>query len=187
MTYALNQWQALRRHTDDGRLTIDNKVSERRLRDQAIGRKNWMFLGSAEAGLCTVIAGAKRHWLEPWAYLHDVILQLSVDASPESLARLLPDHWALGCPQRTTPSSRPPSGFVTITHPHHPLRGQRVEIVRIRRGNDPDLIVVAPDGRHTAIALSSTDYSSSAESPPAMAAKLEGQTRWPGWKQVLCH
>ena len=118
-----------------------------------------------------VIAGAKRHWLEPWAYLHDVILQLSVDASPESLARLLPDRWALGYPQRTTPSSRPPSGFVTITHPHHPLRGQRVEIVRIRRGNDPDLIVVAPDGRHTAIALSSTDYSSSAESPPAMAAK----------------
>ena len=47
-----------------------------------------MFLGSDEAGpraavLCTVIAGAKRHRLEPWAYLHDVILQLSVDASPE--------------------------------------------------------------------------------------------------------
>jgi hypothetical protein len=56
---------------------------------------------------------------------------------------------------------------VTITHPHHPLRGQRVEIVRIRRGNDPDLIVVAPDGRHTAIALSSTDYNSYPEIPPA--------------------
>ena len=45
--------------------------------DQAIGRKNWMFLGSDEAGpraavLCTIIAGAKRHRLEPWAYMHDV-------------------------------------------------------------------------------------------------------------------
>jgi transposase len=104
VTYALNQWRALCRYTDDGRLTIDNNVSERRLRDQAIGRKNWMFLGSAEAGpraavLCTVIAGAKRHRLEPWAYLHDVILQLSVDASPESLARLLPDRWALAHPE----------------------------------------------------------------------------------------
>jgi Family of unknown function (DUF5372) len=76
-----------------------------------------------------------------------------------------------GFPQRTTPSSRPPSGFVTITHPHHPLRGQRVEIVRIRRGNDPDLIVVAPDGRHTAIALSSTDYDSSPEIPSTVTAE----------------
>jgi transposase len=104
VTYALNQWRALCRYTEDGRLTIDNNVSERRLRDQAIGRKNWMFLGSAEAGpraavLCTIIAGAKRHRLEPWAYLNDVILQLSVDASPESLARLLPDRWALAHPE----------------------------------------------------------------------------------------
>jgi transposase len=104
VTYALNQWQALCRYMEDGRLTIDNNVSERRLRDQAIGRKNWMFLGSVEAGpraavLCTIIAGAKRHRLETWAYLRDVILQLSVDASPESLARLLPDRWALAHPE----------------------------------------------------------------------------------------
>jgi transposase len=104
ITYATNQWKALCRYTEDGRLTIDNNVSERRLRDQAIGRKNWMFLGSEEAGpraavLCTIIAGAKRHRLEAWAYLHDVILQLSVDASPESLARLLPDRWALAHPE----------------------------------------------------------------------------------------
>jgi transposase len=104
VTYALNQWQALCRYAEDGRLTIDNNVSERRLRDQAIGRKNWMFLGSADAGpraavLCTIIAGAKRHRLEPWAYLQDVILQLSVDASPEILAGLLPDRWATTHPQ----------------------------------------------------------------------------------------
>jgi transposase len=104
VTYALNQWQALCRYTEDGRLNIDNNVSERRLRDQAIGRKNWMFLGSDEAGpraavLCTIIAGAKRHRLEPWAYLYDVILQLSVDASLELLVGLLPDRWALARPE----------------------------------------------------------------------------------------
>jgi transposase len=104
VTYALNQWKALCRYTEDGRLTIDNNVSERRLRDQAIGRKNWMFLGSARAGpraavLCTIIAGAKRHRLEPWAYVRDVILQLSVDASPERLAELLPDRWAAAHPE----------------------------------------------------------------------------------------
>jgi Family of unknown function (DUF5372) len=86
-----------------------------------------------------------------------------------------------GCPKHTTPSSPSPSGFVTITHPHHPLRGQRVEIVRLRRGNDPDLIVVLPDGRHAAIALSSTDYAPPLESPPTVAAEhrldLEGLRR----------
>jgi transposase len=38
VTYARNQWQALRRYTEDGRLTIDNNVSERTLRHQAIRR-----------------------------------------------------------------------------------------------------------------------------------------------------
>jgi hypothetical protein len=88
----------------DGRLTIDNNVSERILRDQAIGRKNWMFLGAAEAGpraavLCTILAGAKRHRIEPSAYLRDVILQLSVDVNPELLARLLPDRRATAHPE----------------------------------------------------------------------------------------
>jgi hypothetical protein len=69
-------------------------------------------------------------------------------------------------------------GFVTITHPHHPLRGQRVQIIRIRRGVDPDLIVRLPDGSHAAIAMSGTDYAQlpslavSAGSPPLLA--LEG-------------
>ena len=63
-----------------------------------------MLLGSAEAGpraavLCTILAGAKRHRIEPWAYLRDVILQLSVDPSPELLARLLPEKWAQAHPE----------------------------------------------------------------------------------------
>jgi transposase len=104
VTYALNQWQALCRYANDGRLTIDNNRSERRLRDQAIGRKNWLFLGNDGAGpraavLCTILAGAKRHRLETWAYLRDVIMQLTVDAGPGSLERLLPDRWALAHPE----------------------------------------------------------------------------------------
>jgi len=50
ITYARNQRAALRRYTNDGRLTIDNNVSERTLRLQTIGRKNWEFLGSEAAG-----------------------------------------------------------------------------------------------------------------------------------------
>jgi transposase len=102
LTYARNQWKALCRYTEDGRLTIDNNVSERRLRDQAIGRKNWMFLGDVNAGpraavISTIMAGAKRHHLEPWAYIKDVLMTLSVD--PERVADLLPDRWAQTHPE----------------------------------------------------------------------------------------
>jgi len=102
VTYARNQWAALRRYTSDGRLTIDNNVSERTLRLQAIGRKNWLFLGSAGAGpraavLFTILAGAKRHHLEPWAYLRDVLLRLT--AGETDLESLLPDRWAASHPE----------------------------------------------------------------------------------------
>jgi transposase len=102
VTYARNQWAALRVYASDGRLTIDNNVSERTLRSQAIGRKNWEFLGSAEAGpraavLFTILAGAKRHHLEPWAYLRDVLLRLS--AGETDLESLLPDRWAASHPE----------------------------------------------------------------------------------------
>jgi Family of unknown function (DUF5372) len=45
-----------------------------------------------------------------------------------------------------------------VTHPHHPLHGQRVQLIRVRHGPDPDLIIRMPDGYHGAIAASLTDY-----------------------------
>jgi transposase len=100
--YTSNQWQALRRYTKDGRLTIDNNVSERTLRHQAIGRKNWMFLGSGQAGpraavLFTILAGAKRHRIEPWAYLRELLLRLHDDHA--QLDEMLPDRWACQHPE----------------------------------------------------------------------------------------
>jgi len=97
VTYARNQWDALRCYTEDGRLTIDNNVSERTLRQQAIGRKNWLFLGSEAAGpraavLYTIIASAKRHRIEPWAYVRDLLLRLH--AKDQCLEEMLPDRWA---------------------------------------------------------------------------------------------
>jgi len=102
VTYARNQWEALRRYTEDGRLTIDNNVSERTLRHQAIGRKNWLFLGSEAAGpraavLYTILAGAKRHRIEPWAYVRDLLLRLNADDL--RLEELLPDRWAAAHPE----------------------------------------------------------------------------------------
>jgi len=50
-----------------------------------------------------------------------------------------------------------------VTHPHHPLHGQRVQLIRVRRGPDPDLIIRMPDGYHGAIAASLTDYGGQAD------------------------
>jgi hypothetical protein len=50
-----------------------------------------------------------------------------------------------------------------VTHPHHPLYGQRVQLIRVRRGPDPDLIIRMPDGYHGAIAASLTNYAGTAE------------------------
>jgi transposase len=102
VTYARNQWEALRRYTEDGRLTIDNNASERTLRHQAVGRKNWLFLGSESAGpraavLYTIIAGAKRHRIEPWAYVRDLLLRLHAD--DPRLEEMLPDRWAVAHPE----------------------------------------------------------------------------------------
>ncbi len=102
VTYARNQWQALRCYTADGRLTTDNNTAERTLRHQAIGRKNWLFLGSESAGpraavLYTILAGAKRHRLEPWTYVRELLLRMHADDN--RLEEMLPDRWAAQHPE----------------------------------------------------------------------------------------
>jgi transposase len=102
VNYARNQWEALCRYTEDGRLTIDNNLSERTLRHQAIGRKNWLFLGSEGAGpraavLATILAGAKRHRIEPWSYVRDLLLRLHAD--DPRLEEMLPDRWVATHPE----------------------------------------------------------------------------------------
>ena len=79
--YVINNWKALNVFTTDGRLTIDNNLSERSVRALAIGRNNWKFIGSEPAGyrmavLFTIMANAKRHHLEPFAYVHDLLFRM---------------------------------------------------------------------------------------------------------------
>ena len=76
--YAVRQRGPLVRFYDDGRLKLDNNASERELRRVAVGRKNWLFVGSddhaqAAGHLLTLIASARLHGLDPEAYLRDVI------------------------------------------------------------------------------------------------------------------
>ena len=57
-----------------GRFSIDNNLSERMVRPVAIGRKNYLFLGSDNGGtaaavLYSVLASAKANQVEPFAYV----------------------------------------------------------------------------------------------------------------------
>lgn len=102
ISYTLSNWDALCRYCDDGRLAIDNNVAERALRGCAIGRKNWLFCGSDRGGrtaaiLFSLLATAKRHHLEPFAWLRDVLTLLPTPASPPT-ADLLPDRWLASHP-----------------------------------------------------------------------------------------
>ena len=96
ITYALNQWEALCVYTTDGDLAIDNNAAENALRPIAVGRNNWLFAGSDTGGrtaavLLSLIATCRRHDVEPWGYLHDVLTRVA--AHPTSrLRELLPQH-----------------------------------------------------------------------------------------------
>jgi transposase len=105
MNYSLENWAALCRYCEDGEIPIDNNAVERMLRIIAIGRKNWLHAGSERGGetaavLFTLISSAKRHRLNTWDYLRDVLWRLA-DLRPGELDELLPDRW------RDAPARRP--------------------------------------------------------------------------------
>jgi len=107
-TYTLNQWQALCRYTEDGALEIDNNIAERTVKLPAIGRKNWLFVGSESGGhraaiLLSIIASAKYCQVEPWAWLNAVLKELPIRLAsatgPPDLSDLLPDVWLNSHPE----------------------------------------------------------------------------------------
>ncbi|MHB8638149.1 MAG: IS66 family transposase [Fimbriimonadaceae bacterium] len=81
VNYLRNHWQALNLYVTDGRMPIDNNDVEQLMKQIAVGRKNWLFLGSVEAGnraaiLQTIVSTALRNDLDVWAYVKDVLDQL---------------------------------------------------------------------------------------------------------------
>ena len=95
--YAHRQQGPLTRFYDDGRLKLDNNASERELRRIAVGRKNWLFVGSddhaqAAGNLLTLIASARLHGLDPEAYLRDLLRVLPYWPRDQFL-QLCPRDW----------------------------------------------------------------------------------------------
>jgi hypothetical protein len=96
--YARNQRLALQRFLGDGRLPLHNNVSERELRREAFGRKNWLFVGTDEAGdvnaaFVSLLASCRMHGIEPWAYLRDLLCLLP-RWPLERVLELTPGRWS---------------------------------------------------------------------------------------------
>jgi hypothetical protein len=98
ITYTLNQWESLCLFTEDPDIPIDNNRTEHTLRQQVLGRTNWLFVGSDQGGetaavLYTLVASCKRLRIDPFAYLRDVLSRLPTISTDEELHELLPDRW----------------------------------------------------------------------------------------------
>jgi transposase len=99
--YALSNWAALMRYTEQGYLAIDNNLAERALRQVVVGRANWQFCGSAEGGrtaaaLYSVVGTCKHLGIDPFAYLREALpslFGLGEDPGEGELAHWLPDAW----------------------------------------------------------------------------------------------
>jgi transposase len=100
--YVRNHWDPLRRYLEDGRLPIDNNEVEQLMKQIAIGRKNWLFVGSVAAGVraagfFTLVASAVRNDLDVWAYVKDILDQLL--AGETDYSKLAPDAWKASHPE----------------------------------------------------------------------------------------
>ena len=94
--YIRNHWVALNVFVRDGRIPIDNNDVEQLMKQVALGRKAWLFVGNVEAGersamMMTLVSSAKRHDLDVGLYIKDVLDQLLAGCT--DYASLLPDRW----------------------------------------------------------------------------------------------
>jgi hypothetical protein len=102
--YGLTRWGAFALFLEDGRVAIDNNPAERAIRPVAVGRNNFLFVGSDAGGetladAMTVIETAKRNGLDPEAYVRDVLARIN-DHKINRLDELAPWNWTpAGIPQ----------------------------------------------------------------------------------------
>jgi transposase len=103
--YALGQWPVVKLFVDHGEVEIDNNLVENSIRPTAIGKKNWLFFGSEEAGtrnavIFTLVENCRMHGIDPCAYLKDLLERLPT-ATNQEVESLTPLNWKKA---RQTPS-----------------------------------------------------------------------------------
>ena len=95
--YALGQWSRLEEYLRDGRLEIDNNWCEGGIRPLALGRKNWLHIGSEQAGpkvaaITSIVETCRRLDINLRQYLRDVLPKLG-EWPINRVAELTPTAW----------------------------------------------------------------------------------------------
>jgi transposase len=96
--YALTRIKRLRPYLDHGILELDNNTAERSMRPIALGRKNYLFMGSEGGGKAaaiayTLIETAKLNRVDPQAWLTDILGRIA-DHKINRIHELLPWRYA---------------------------------------------------------------------------------------------
>lgn len=100
--YLRNHWKALNVYVSDGRIPIDNNSVEQLMKQVALGRKAWLFVCNVEAGersakMMSLVSSARRHDLDVFAYIQDVLTKLLAGCT--DYRTLLPDIWKQSHPE----------------------------------------------------------------------------------------
>ncbi len=97
INYMLKREANFRHYLDHAEAKIDNNISERAIRKLTIGRRNWIFIGSEDAGekqmaLLSLIQTCRHLGINPHNYLEDIFGRILTHPASR-LADLLPDKW----------------------------------------------------------------------------------------------
>ena len=102
LNYIRNHRAALEVFLSDGRVPIDNNDVEQLMKQVALGRKNWLFIGSIPAGeraanFLTLVSSAVRNDLDVYSYVKGVLDALLAGSTDYESLRA--DHWAAAHPE----------------------------------------------------------------------------------------
>ena len=102
-TYTLGIWKRLIRFLDHPELELSNNLAENSMRPIAVGRGNWIHIGSEQAGprvaaIVSVIESCRRLNIPVRKYLADILPGLA-NAPLQSFADRTPAAWAAKHPQ----------------------------------------------------------------------------------------
>ncbi|MDB5772232.1 MAG: transposase [Burkholderia sp.] len=105
--YALAQWDRVMVYLDDGRLSIDNNIAERAIKDLVLGRKAWLFADRPEgahtiAAMHSLVQTAVANGLDPYRYLEHVFETMPQLSTSQELEQLLP--WNVVLPRQRAPA-----------------------------------------------------------------------------------
>jgi hypothetical protein len=98
VSYTLAQWESLEVYLKEPEIEIDNNLVENAIRPTALGKKNWLFFGDADAGersaiIYSIIESCRRHGIEPYTYLRDVLTRLPTITNRQ-IKDIVPKAWA---------------------------------------------------------------------------------------------